>query len=359
MQVETLSTSDMEYQTIIDEFDAERSLKNTARALQVIKRALALRPSYFMVYYKLALLYKQMGDNLKLMHALQLAIWHCSNCSEKNSDENLYWLNILKGFECTCRKSHTEAEKWYKNAIDIFPNRMEAYFRYALSLGSQAQYSNAVPIFLEAKRCVEEEMEATDRVMVLSCESFSSKYKLALCIENIGWSYAHQEMHDTAMTYYTEAIEVYPQFVLFHENRFFSNKTKGNYNEAIQDCESAIRLTSDPATQAKLYSMIASVHILQNNQERARELYEQAIKLNPKCHNPYYELAALSPYSAEHNLAVNLINEGLEHCTDTTGRYWLLFRRANAFSYMGKINECNADKRTMKSLNRLMLDRID
>jgi tetratricopeptide (TPR) repeat protein len=356
----SVSSSDEEYQRILDEFDAERSLKNTRRALAVIKRAMALRPTYFMVYYKLALLYKQMGDNLKLNQALKMSIWYCSTSEEKDSQENLYWLNILRGFECTCNKAHAEAEHYYKVAIEIFPNRMEAYFRYALALGSQGQYANAIPMFIEAKRCVEEDMESTEeRVQVLSCESFSSTYKLALCIENIGWSYAHQEMHDQALQYYTEAINVYPNFVLFHENRFFSNKTKGNHLAAIADCENAIRLTSDDATKAKLTSMIASVYVLMNQHCRARELYEQAIRINPSSHNPYYDLAVIAPFSNDHNMALSLVNQGLENCKESMGRYWLLYRRSNIYAFMGKLNESNNDKRLMKSLTRLMIERVD
>jgi len=202
-------------------------------------------------------------------------------------------------------------------------------------------------------------MESTDRVQVLSCESFSGNYKLALCIENIGWSYAHQELHDKAMDFYSQAIDIYPEFVLFYENRFFSYKTKGKYLEAIADCESAIKLTSDSTTRAKLYTMIASVHILMNEQDKARELFERSIELNPQNHHSYYELAAVNPYSADHDKAVEMLNKGLSHCTDTTGRYWLLFRRSNALSFMGKLNDSNTDKRVMKSLTRLMLERID
>src|SRR3989338_5641671 len=133
----SIEYSNQLFREIIDEFDAERSLKNCKRALQLIKRAIDLKPTYFMVYYKLALLYKQMGDNVRLMNALQMAIWYCSTSEDKDSLENVYWMNILRGFQGTCNKNHAEAELFYKNAIAVYPNRMEAYFRRALSLGAQ------------------------------------------------------------------------------------------------------------------------------------------------------------------------------------------------------------------------------
>jgi tetratricopeptide (TPR) repeat protein len=355
----SIEARDTLYQKIINEFDAERSLKNCKGALRVIKRAVNLRPTYFMVYYKLALLYKQMGDNLKLMNALQTAIWYCSTCNESTSFENIYWLNILRGFHSTCKKNHAEAELHYKSAIAIYPNRMEAHFRFALALGSQGLYEQAIPVFHEAKKCVEQEMETTDREKIMSCESFSDKYKLALCVENIGWCHAHLEKHDDALIHYTEALNIYPEFVLFHENRYFSNKTKGNHKEAISDCENALLLTSDTATKAKLLSMIASVHVLQNQHDNAREIYKHAIKLNPSSHTAYFDITNLAPYTTDNRLTIELVNKALEHVVEPMGRYWLLYRRSNAFTFLGKNNESNSDKRLMKAITRLKIERVD
>jgi tetratricopeptide (TPR) repeat protein len=313
-----------------------------------------------MVYYKLALLYKQMGDNVRLMNALQTAIWYCSTSADKDSLENVYWLNILRGFQGTCNKDHAEAEFHYKNAIAIYPNRMEAYFRHALSLGAQAQYMQAIPVFLEAKRCVEEEMESTeDKPQVMSCESFSDLYKLALCVENIGWSYAHLEKHDEALVYYTDAINIYPDFVLFHENRYFSNKTKGNHDAAISDCEAALRLTVDTATKAKLLTMKASVQVLMNKHDEALKTFTQAIEVHPAYHNAYFEVTGLAPYTNDFDLCIDLMNKGLVHVQEPMGRYWLLYRRSHAYSFLGKNNESNADKRLMKALSRMMIERGD
>jgi len=349
---------EQQYLNLIEEFDNERALKNMDKAAKIIKAAQKLFPNYFMVYYKMALYHKQMGDNLKALRNIRLALHLCTSSDERESSENKYWENILCGFECASNGMQEQSEVYFKKAIDIQPYRMEAYFRYALALGAQRRYQDAVPLFETAKACVEAEAESTEP-LPLSSESANVLYKLALCVENIGWSYAHQDKHLEAIHHYNEAIRIYPRFVLFYENRFYTSKSMNRFTEAIADCHSALTLTSDVNLQARLHCMMATVHAQANRPECAVEACKKALESDPTLYNSYFELAVLAPYSNDNNMCLEMINTGLSKVIDSNSKYWLLYRRSIVYDHLGRLRECDADKRSMKAIARLAAERID
>ncbi|KAL0479895.1 hypothetical protein AKO1_007365 [Acrasis kona] len=356
--LQALNGQEQHYISMMDEFDVERALKNMNKASKVISAVQKLFPNYFMVYYKLALYYKQMGDSLNALRNLRIASHLCITAAERDSQENKYWESILYAFECSSSGQMDVAEIYYKKAIDILPNRMEAYFRYGLALGSQKKYQEAIPMFEKAKTCVEEECESTEPTPC-SCESSSAAYKLALCAENIGWSLAHQEKDEEAIVYYDEAVRIYPNFVLFYENRFYANKTRSKFQDAIDDCQAAIDLTEDVKLKARLMCMAATVYAQVQRHELACKTCLTALELDPTLHNAYFELVALPPYLNNFEMSLELMNVGLSKIEDFNSRYWLLYRRAHIFENLGRLTEAEADKKAMKKILRLANDRID
>jgi tetratricopeptide (TPR) repeat protein len=136
---------------------------------------------------------------------------------------------------------------------------------------------------------------------------------------NLGVAYAYEGDYDRAITNWTLAIRLAPNYANAYYNRGVVYAGKGDYNRAIADLNHAVRLSPN---DAKAYHTRGIIHADKGDYEQAitdwarairldpnyvnKEGYDraiadldQAIKLDPNDRDAYYNRGLASVYTGE------------------------------------------------------------
>jgi tetratricopeptide (TPR) repeat protein len=101
---------------------------------------------------------------------------------------------------------------------------------------------------------------------------------------NRGIAYYSKRNYDRAITDYTEAIRLNPNFANAYYGRGVAYRNKGDYNRAITDYTEAIRLNPN---SAEAYHGRGLAYYYKNDYDRAITEYTEAIRINPNLTNAY------------------------------------------------------------------------
>jgi len=105
---------------------------------------------------------------------------------------------------------------------------------------------------------------------------------------NRGLIYRYRNEYDKAIADYNVAIQLDPHFALAYNNRGYAYYCKGEYDKAVADCDRAIQL--DP-TYITAYINRGRTHRTARNYEKAMADYSRLIELSPKYAPAYNNLA--------------------------------------------------------------------
>jgi tetratricopeptide (TPR) repeat protein len=99
---------------------------------------------------------------------------------------------------------------------------------------------------------------------------------------------AYNDNRDKQIYYYSEAIRLNPAYVAAYNNRGFSYKAKGDYDNAIADYTEALRLSPQLVGS---YNNRGSAYKAKGDYDNAIADYTEAIRLNPQYLHAYFNRA--------------------------------------------------------------------
>lgn len=121
--------------------------------------------------------------------------------------------------------------------------------------------------------------------------------------------YRRSGKYEDAITAYTKAIELQPEYSAAYNNRGLSYKNLGKYAEAIEDYTTAIRINPNYAIA---YNNRGLVNKTIGKYDEAIADYEKAIELNPNYSTAYNNLGAAYNSLEQYGIAIAYLNRALE-----------------------------------------------
>ena len=89
---------------------------------------------------------------------------------------------------------------------------------------------------------------------------------------------------DNAISDYSDAIDINPEFAVAYQNRGSAYFIKGDYQKAISDYSKALKLNPDDAV---IYTSRGMAYLSEKDYQKALEEFNKAIELNPEYANAY------------------------------------------------------------------------
>jgi Flp pilus assembly protein TadD len=111
--------------------------------------------------------------------------------------------------------------------------------------------------------------------------------------DNLGGALLLQGKPDEAYPHFQAAVEINPKDPMSHANLGAYLQEHGRLAEAIEQHNRAISLTSDAGLLATTYANLGTAYRKLGEDEKARESYDQGLRLNPNQSNAYLGLGQL------------------------------------------------------------------
>jgi tetratricopeptide (TPR) repeat protein len=100
-----------------------------------------------------------------------------------------------------------------------------------------------------------------------------------------------------------------------------SAQAEGEYAEAMENYEEALKLEEDPYDRSFLLYNIGLIHASNGEHEKAIEYYQQALELNARMPQALNNLAVIYHYKGEQATAIGNQDQA-EACFDEAAEYW-------------------------------------
>ncbi|HZQ69937.1 MAG TPA: tetratricopeptide repeat protein [Terriglobales bacterium] len=111
--------------------------------------------------------------------------------------------------------------------------------------------------------------------------------------DNMGGALLLLGKPDEAHEHFVAAARINPRDPMSHSNLGAYLQEHNQLREAVQEYESTIQMTSDPALLASTYANLGAAYRDLGDDAKARESYDQALRLNPNQFNAYLGLGRL------------------------------------------------------------------
>ncbi len=137
----------------------------------------------------------------------------------------------------------------------------------------------------------------------------------------LGWLYQTTGNSAQAITAYTKALQLEPNYASAYLNRGIAYSSQGNNDQALQDCDSTIHLQ---ANSAMAYYQCGYIYFLQNDYEQAIQYFSEAIQLEPDFAKAYFYRGSVLGEQAQYDGAILDYTRVIE--LDPTHAYSYFFR---------------------------------
>ncbi|MCQ9205065.1 MAG: tetratricopeptide repeat protein [Omnitrophica bacterium] len=227
----------------------------------------------------------------------------------RRASEDVYKQKINKGLSYFEQGLYEEAKDFFWEAIDLFPEEPEAYVNLATVHIKELNYENATRILKQAEQ--------------LSPDDY---YQKEIIFYNLGLCSYMTKYYPEASEYFSKALALYPDFAealyylgvinnergeqefaflnLFKARYLFDKKSNTKYSREAEHFLDVLRKSQTIKKVALAKSLLeeAKSSLREKDLDRASELLEESIVLNPGHVDAYYELALLySRRRAFHN----------------------------------------------------------
>jgi tetratricopeptide (TPR) repeat protein len=287
-------------------------LGNHTRAVELIGRAVALRPANSIFHGNLAEAYRALGQ-------LDQAEQHCRTAL-RLTPENANVQNNL-GLVLLARNQREAAVVHFREALRLSPNfalacnnlantlrllgnndEALAHFRRAVELAptSCEAHSNLGQLLLERKRL--------DEALAHCREAVRLRPDFAPAQSNLGNVLREMNRIEEAKTCYAEALRLNPNIGMVHNNMAQALQEEGKFGEAFTWYQRALQL--DPHS-ARIHTNLASLLADQEKYDEARARYEQALRLDPSYAEAHNGLAGIWHQQGNAHRAKALYGEAL------------------------------------------------
>jgi tetratricopeptide (TPR) repeat protein len=311
-----------------------RTRREYHKALRCASQALQRDSHYPNVYFEIALLYFDCMLPKEVHKICRLALILLP--------PNKYWEHIFLGFLQENIQEWEKAKARYKMALkanDTTDDFYIATFNIACMYTHSAKYDKAKRRFHKA--------------LEIQKNTISSPHQIGLCLNNIGMCYGFESDTQSAHKFYTEAVTTCPQLLRSFQQRIETNLALGNRKEALNDCNTAIKLTTHRETIAEIYMS----RIFANNQtiQGIVNDTQEAIRYNPRSATSY-DLLTRMIEPGPHFDPIRLLLDAVSKCHgDAQGMSMLYTRLAEIEEDQKKVMEYD---NIAEALYRRVLDRV-
>ncbi len=280
------------------------------KAISDYDKAIELSPDYMIVYIDRAVAYSKQGKLTEAIRDLNKAI-------EINPHREEPYFNLGNFF--ADQGNHIQAIQGYTKAIEINPNRAQSYSHRG---DSYAKQGNDIQAISDYTRAIEID------------PSFAEAYN------NRGSVYARQGNYSQAILDYSTSLEINPQFAEAYSNLknarlMQGNPTKaisekdyfklgatsfrqGNFTDAISDFTEAVKINPN---FAQAYNDRGLAYYNEGNYSTAIIDYNKAIGLDPDYADAYYNRGLAWDRQANQTQALSDFNKAIKIKPDNGQTY--------------------------------------
>ncbi|HMK19351.1 MAG TPA: tetratricopeptide repeat protein [Chitinophagaceae bacterium] len=300
--------------------------EDAQKAISYYNKAIELSPSESIYYQNLALAYEITGDNDKAVTAYEKSI---EKASHDDQSYSIYAEFFFKN------NQFEKAAELYNKAIEINPNSSlyyqnigltyerlnknkeaeEAYLNLLKIESHNANFHNNLGVFYFQTQQVEKAIQKYKDALALDPDSILFYKNLAIAyqaldkkeeveetyltilkkdagndeIQNLlGVLYYKTNQVEKAIKNYLKAIELNPKLAVYYENLGLAYDDLGQYDQAEDAYLKSLKI--DPNADRCLNLAGIFYHTKRNDYKTALELYSQAIKINAKEPNYFFNL---------------------------------------------------------------------
>jgi tetratricopeptide (TPR) repeat protein len=223
--------------------------KNWDEAIKYAKVIAQLRKEDPKIYFQIGYFYTLKKETKKAVKALKKTVG-----LEPNNPDNFY----LLGLAYQDLKKYDLAEKAYLRALELKPDNPEVLVQLAILYDLLKDQKKALEYFRQ----------------VLSFEP-----KNATALNYIGYTYAEQSINlDEAENLIRQALEIEPKNAAYLDSLGWVYYQKKDYLNALIQLEEASQLLEDQV----IFEHLGDTYQALNKVEEAKNIWEKALKLNPK-----------------------------------------------------------------------------
>ena len=190
-----------------------------------------------------------------------------------------------------------QAEKYYQQAIALWPQQPEFPFGLGIVFLKQNKYDPAEAAFLKAL-------------------AIDARYVRALV--NLGAIAYHKHQYEQALQYFNQALALEPGNASAYINRGNCHQRKGNAELAANDFEKAIELNG--ADKAAHYNL-GNLKLSLKENDKALAHYEEALKIDPCYAEAYFNKALIYYNQKKYELAVEFYLKAIQNKKDYIDAY--------------------------------------
>jgi protein O-mannosyl-transferase len=148
--------------------------------------------------------------------------------------------------------------------------------------------------------------------------------------DNLGGALILEGKEEQAHPHFEAAALINPNDPLSHSNLGTYSLSHGLISEAIQQYQSALKLTSDSALLAQTYANLGAAYRASGDTVKAADNYNQSLRLNPNQFNAWLGLGLLAQQQGNFTEAISDVSRSLE--LNPTAQGYLALGRALAQS---------------------------
>ncbi|MEH2000526.1 MAG: tetratricopeptide repeat protein [Nostoc sp.] len=283
--------------------------KRFTQAEEVYRQVIEVNPKQLEAVYGLGMLAQQRGQHQNAEQFFRIAL-------ELQPEAGAIHNSL--GFTLQQQGKLEEALTCYEKALEILPECLEVqlnlgnalYFQGKLPPEEQVHYAD-----LNQQFALSRERQGDFKIAELYYRhAIALQPDLVQAYNYLGEVLQKQGRFNHAFKAYEEAIKIQPDYPYTYHNLGYYYEQKGEFDEAIRAYEKALNIKPDLAiTHNNLGNILKAL----NRFDAARESYQQAIKIRPDLDYIYYNLGTLL---SDHN-KIEAAVQAFEQAVKVTPNY--------------------------------------
>jgi tetratricopeptide (TPR) repeat protein len=254
----------------------------TGPAMELLKRAVEVRPDHFAAHYNQAFLLERLGRDGEAVAGYRRAI-------ELKPDHLDAYLNLGNALQALER--FEESADAYRHALQLRPGFVEAHNNLGNTLVRLHRYDEALAQFRRAIELQPDFAAAhsnrADLLQVLKrYEEAVAAYRRALALRpgsaesanNLGNSLLRLGRYEDALAQFQAAIERKPDYAVAFANRAYAQQKLERFDDALASCARATELSPD---LADAHCIQAGILDILDRSDEALALLERVIQSQP------------------------------------------------------------------------------
>ncbi|HOJ49426.1 MAG TPA: AAA family ATPase [Spirochaetota bacterium] len=237
-----------------------------------------------------------------------------SDFENNNNFEKASEINQI-GVDYYNKSLYDEAEKYYKQAILIYPKYKWSYYNLGLLFYKKKQYDDAM---LWYEKGLEIDPNYGDCLI-----------GLGICYEDLG-------KIDKAKDYYEKCMKIEPSNHFSYYNLALLYEKEGNIEEAKNNYYRCIQVNS---SYGNAYNNLGNIYLNEGKYDLAQEYYHKAINAEPKLVYPYYNIGLVNERLGKYEVALKWYKKAL----DINPNYKIAIDALNQIKKKYNIDETSID----------------